>query len=92
MPIQETIKFAAGELINNMGGIDTEKIIRRQLTRGQEDVGEEPIARETIKIKQNLERKRIHSLVNDFGNDTAIDSRMIFTRVLGQKESIPGSG
>ena len=39
-----------------------------------------------------MERKRIYSLVNDFGEDTATDSRMIFTRVLGHKDLMPGSG
>ena len=30
--------------------------------------------------------------MNDFGDDTATDSRMIFTRVLGHKPDMPGSG
>ena len=51
------------------------------------------MAREAIKLKQNLERKRIHSLVNEFPiNIGQSDSRMIFTRVLGHKADMPGSG
>lgn len=51
------------------------------------------MAREAIKLKQNFERKRIYSLVNDFPRDViASESRMIFTRVLGHKQDIPGSG
>ena len=58
---------------------------------GHEQKGEKPIARETIKIKQNMDRKRIYSLVNDFGDDN-LESTMIFTRILGHKEDMPGSG
>ena len=64
----------------------------RQLNTGQEADGDKPIARETIKIKQNLERKRIHSLVNDFGQQNDTGNRMIFTRILGHKKDMPGSG
>ena len=32
--------------------------------------GEKPVARETIKVKQNMERKRIFSLVNEFTDET----------------------
>ena len=40
-----------------------------------------------------MERKRIYSLVNDFGvDDNATESRMIFTRILGHKKDMPGSG
>lgn len=59
---------------------------------GAEGADEKPIARETIKVKQNMERKRIFSLVNDFADDTATDSMMIFTRILGHKSDMPGSG
>ena len=50
------------------------------------------MARETIKIKQNMERKRIFSLVNDFAIDGNEDSRLILTRILGHKMDMPGSG
>ena len=40
-----------------------------------------------------MQRKRIHSLVNDFTESANIvDDRMIFTRVLGHKLDMPGSG
>jgi len=39
-----------------------------------------------------MERKRIFSLVNEFADDNATDSRMIFTRILGHKMDMPGSG
>ena len=50
------------------------------------------MARETIKVKQNMERKRIFSLVNDIANDTAESSRCILTRIMGHKVDMPGSG
>ena len=68
------------------------EILIRQLTDGQEEAGEKAVARETIKIKQNMQRKRIHSLVNEFADDQTSDSRMIFTRILGHKIDMPGSG
>ena len=39
-----------------------------------------------------MERKRIHSLVNQFGDRQDIGGRMIFTRILGHKWDMPGSG
>lgn len=39
-----------------------------------------------------MERKRIFSLVNDFADDNSNDSMMIFTRILGHKSDMPGSG
>ena len=79
-------------MIAELGGVQAKDILLRQLNTGHEANGEKPIARETIKIKQNLERKRIHSLINDFGDDSSTDSRMIFTRILGHKPDMPGSG
>ncbi len=92
MDVQDLIKFPAGEIIAKMTNIKTKKTLIKQLSMGQEVEGEKPVARETIKIKQNMERKRIFSLVNEFADDSATDSRMIFTRVLGHKQDMPGSG
>lgn len=39
-----------------------------------------------------MERKRIHSLVNDFAEDSSNQNRMIFNRILGHKPEMPGSG
>ena len=79
------IKFPADEILSLMKNHVTKNILQRQLTLGAEGEGEKPVARETIKIKQIMERKRIHSLVNEFSDDNASDSRMIFTRILGHK-------
>ena len=92
MDVQDIIKFPIGEIIAKMTNTKTKKTLIKQLSMGQEVEGEKPVARETIKIKQNMERKRIFSLVNEFADDSATDSRMIFTRVLGHKQDMPGSG
>ena len=92
VPTTEKIKFSPSEIIDGMQMINTEMVLKKQLSTGKEEDGEKPIARETIKVKQNMERKRIFSLVNEFSDDTATDSKMIFTRILGHKEDMPGSG
>ena len=92
MPPYEVHKFPVGEYISEMTNEDTKDILLRQLGAGQEAEGEKPVARETIKIKQNMERKRIHSLVNQFGDRQDTGGRMIFTRILGHKWDMPGSG
>ena len=51
MPIQQTIKFPVGDIINSMSKISARTIMQRQLITGMEQSGEKPIARETIKIK-----------------------------------------
>ena len=93
MPEQDIIKFPVGEMINELTNVSYKKLLLRQLTSNYEEESEKPIARETIKCKQNMERKRIYSLVNDFGvDDNATESRMIFSRILGHKKDMPGSG
>ena len=92
MPIREQVKFPIGELVGEMTNMTTKRTLIKQLSTGKEQEGEKPVARETIKIRQNMERKRIFSLVNEFADDTATDSRMIFTRILGHKKDMPGSG
>jgi len=54
--------------------------------------GEKPVAREIIKIKQIMERKRVESRVNAFAEDISGDTRMILTRFLGHRPEMPGSG
>ena len=69
------------------------EILQRQLTQNAEQVGEKPIARETIKIKQIFNRKRIHSLINDFAEDPDQETaKLTCTRILGHKTDMPGSG
>jgi len=85
-------QFPVSEMIDQMTNEVNHDILMRQLADGKEAEGEKAVARETIKIKQNMERKRIHSLVNEFADDQASDSRMIFTRILGHKIDMPGSG
>jgi len=63
-----------------------------QLARGGEDEGEKPVARESIKIKQILKRKRIYSKVHKFAEDADSSQKMILTRVLDHKRDIPGIG
>ena len=64
------VNFAFGEIINALTGQRTRDLLQRQLTSGREMEGEKPVARETIKVKQNMERKRIFSLVNEFTDET----------------------
>ena len=93
MPEQDIIKFPVGEMINELTNVSYKNLLIRQLTSNYEAEDDKPIARETIKCKQNMERKRIYSLVNDFGvDDNATESRMIFSRILGHKKDMPGSG
>lgn len=92
IPPEPQVKFPVSEHISEITNQATRKILKRQLTSFTEVEGEKPIARETIKIKQNLERKRIHSLVNEFAEEIGSDTRLIFTRVLGHKVDMPGSG
>ena len=66
--------------------------LRTQLTtQKRKDQFERNIARESIKVKQIMQQKRIESRVTQFPrNDDA--ANFIFTRHIGLKESMPGSG
>ena len=92
MPHREPITFNFNDALNSIQNTVERDVLIRQLTFRKEIPGEKPVARETIKVKQNLERKRIFSLVNDFGDETVEESRMILTRILGHKMHMPGSG
>lgn len=92
MPVSNPVQFAVGEMIDGLTNEVNHDILIRQLNEGQEIEGEKAVARETIKIKQNNQRKRIYSLVNEFADDKTSDSRLIFTRILGHKYDLPGSG
>jgi len=92
MPQRNRVKFPISEILNRLQNTVTKDILKRQLTCLRGVKGEKPVARETIKIKQNKERKRIFSLVNDFGGDTQEESVMILSRILGHKMDMPGSG
>ena len=63
-----------------------------QLDRGGENEGEKPVARESIKVKQILKRKRMFSKEHKFAEDANSSSRLILTRVLNHKLDIPGIG
>lgn len=67
-------------------------MLRNQLARGAENEGEKPVAREAIKLKQILERKRIHSKEHRLSEDADSKSRLICTRFLNHKLDIPGAG
>ena len=80
------------EVLNRLNDITSKEVLKRQLARAEEAEGEKPVARETIKIKQIMERKRQTSLVNEFTTDYDNGQRLILTRVLGHKMDMPGSG
>ena len=92
MPRDEHLRFSVADAISRLTRTSNKKKLLRQLTLGREEAGDRPIARETIKLKQNMERKRIHSLVNELPSEEATDNRLIFTRVLGHKPDMPGAG
>lgn len=92
MPLEEVLKFSVTDVINKLTRTSTRKVLLRQLTMGREEAGDKPIARETIKLKQNMERKRIYSMVNELPTEEAADNRLIFTRILGHKQDMRGSG
>ena len=53
-----------------------------QLLRGGESKGEKPVARETIKLKQIMERKRIFSKEHGLGDDADASNRLICSRII----------
>jgi hypothetical protein len=79
-------------LLNELNDVTARDVLKRQLANAEEATGEKPIARETIKVKQIMERKRINSLVNEFAGADSSQDRMICTRILGHKLEMPGSG
>lgn len=92
VPFEDQVKFQVSEIINDLTNQKTLKQLQQQLESAREAEGDRPVARETIKVKQNLERKRIYSLVNEFAEDAALESKLILTRVLGHRFDMPGSG
>ena len=63
-----------------------------QLLRGGESKGEKPVARETIKLKQIMERKRIFSKEHGLGDDADASNRLICSRIIGHRREMPGIG
>jgi hypothetical protein len=68
------------------------KMLKMQLARGGEKDGEQPIARDSIKLKQIFNRKRMYSKENNIGQEVDDQQKLICTRVLNHKQDIPGIG
>lgn len=62
-----------------------QQVLKMQLERGGEKEGEKPIAREAIKLKQIMKRKRIFNKEHEFAIDSNTEQRFICTRILGHK-------
>ena len=93
MPQAQKKELKISELCYGLQKETENEILKRQLSSNYEQTGEKPIARETIKIKQIYQRKRIHSLINDFTEDPDQERNILTcTRVLGHKTEMPGIG
>ena len=93
MPQRQKKDFKISEKVYALQELSEKQILERQLTEAFEQKGEKPVARETIKLKQIMKRKRIHSLVNDFAEDPNQEASILTcTRILGHKLEMPGSG
>jgi nitrogen-specific signal transduction histidine kinase len=68
------------------------QVLKMQLARGGEKEGEKPVARESIKLKQIFDRKRLFSKEHQFTEEPNDTERLICTRVLNHKQDIPGIG
>ena len=69
MPQYEKKELRISDKIYQIQEMTEKNVLQRQLTHAFESKGEKPIARQTIKLKQIMKRKRIFSLVNDLADD-----------------------
>jgi len=68
------------------------KILIDQLFSHHVQEHQQPVARESIKLKQIMHRKRLDSLKQDFGDPAEDSFKLIFQRMAGHKAEMPGSG